>query len=241
MADTSSQQPAAVQRAPDCRDVVKGHELPDQLIVLTPYPVGPNHTLITIARLSRADWRPDMRANARHVAEGENAGIVINKAASINDYNKAQAGQKEHLRPPDAKMSFKVFLISSETGKLTLEHRTLRFWLDHISDNIQTSNGKRPHATPSLDISQRTFYNVKQESSQLAQAYFCQLIGTKPDDDFPKNYAAFIMKLMRQLKKDQFSRVIKMEVELRQLAYEEHAKASSRSCKYYLPSRCVAP
>lgn len=213
-------------------------KVPNNLIVLTPYPVGPNHTLITIVRLSQLDWKPELRANARHVAEGENAGIIINKAASIDDYNKAQSGQKERLRPPEAKMSFKVFLINSDTGNLTLEHRTLRFWLDQsdicnysslAGDQTQT-NGKR--STASLDISQRTFLNMKQRSSQLAQAYFCQLIGTKPDDDFPRNYAAFMMKLMRLLKRDQFERIIKMEVELRQLAHEEHAKPPSRACKY---------
>lgn len=227
----AARQLSPIHGAPESLGAATGQDQVEYMIVLTPYPVGPNHTLISIARMSQLEWRPEMRANARHIAEGENAGIVINKAASINDYNKAQANQKEHLRPPDAKMSFKVFLIGSETGKLTLEHRTLRFWLSLAQDN-HISNGKRLKSAPSLDISQRTFNNIKQESSKLAQAYFCQLIGTTPDDDFPKNYAAFIMKLMRLLKKDQFLRVIKMEVEMRQLAQEEHAKPSSRACKY---------
>lgn len=159
------------------------------LILLTPCPVEPGHTLITIVRLSANEWKPEMRANAAYVAEGDNAGIVINKPANIMDYNRIQAGQKERIQPPSAKMSFKVFLTNPDTNKLTLEHRTLRFWLD-------------------------------QESSQIVQAYFCKLIGSKPDD-FPKNYVGFLMKLMRILKDNQFFSIVKMEVELRQLAQDD--------------------
>lgn len=195
-------------------------------IILTPYPVEPGHTLLTIIRLSENDWRPEMKTNAAHIAEGDNAGIVINKPASIMDYNKVQAGQKERLQPPNAKMSFKVFLINSETSQLTLEHRTLRFWLNQTA--ITTTNNEDHEAVT------RSFANLRQESSQLAQAYFCQLIGSKPDDDFPKNYVAFLMKLMRLLKTSQFNRIVKMEVELRQLAHEEHAKPPSRACKYII-------
>lgn len=197
-----------------------------EYILLTPYPVEPGHSLISITRLNAADWRPEMRAHAAHIAEGDNAGIVINKPASIMDYNKNQAGQKERQQPPSAKMSFKVFLINSETGKLSLEHRTLRFWIDHSLTS--TYNGINE---PDDHKSTRTFANIKQESSQLAQAYFCQLIGIKPDDDFPKNYVAFLMKLMRLLKSLQFNRIVKMEVELRQLAQEDHTKPPSRACK----------
>lgn len=205
------------------------------LILLTPYPVEPGHTLITILRLSASEWKPEMRSSASYVAEGDNAGIVINKPASIMDYNKIQAGQKERQQPPSAKMSFKVFLINSETNKLTLEHRTLRFWLDQsplmTQDNNNRNNSDNNGAEESFR-STRSFANIKQESSQLAQAYFCQLIGTKPDD-FPKNYVGFIMKLMRLLKGGQFARVVKMEVELRQLAGEDHqAKPPSPVCKY---------
>lgn len=204
------------------------------LILLTPYPIEPGHTLITIIRQNANDWRPELRSNAAFVAEGDNAGIIINKPASIMDYNKIQASQKERQQPPSAKMSFKVFLINSETTKLTLEHRTLRFWLGHSPVIVATNNNN------GLDNdkfkSARTFANVRQESSQLAQAYFCQLIGSKPDD-FPKNYVGFIMKLMRLLKNSQFARIIKMEVELRQLAHEDHqAKPPSPVCKYIYPS-----
>lgn len=205
------------------------------LILLTPYPVEPGHTLISISRLSATEWRPDMRNNAAFVAEGDNAGIVINKPASIMDYNRAQAAQKERLQPPSAKMSFKVFLINSETGKLTLEHRTLRFWLNHsimLDNRCNTSNHDDDDAHLEQFKSTRTFSNIRQESCHLAQAYFCQLIGSKPDDDFPKNYVAFIMKLMRLLKVSTFARIIKMEVELRQLAQDDAVKPPSRTCKY---------
>lgn len=214
-----------------------------KLILLTPYPVEPGHTLITIVRLNATDWRPEMRANAAFVAEGDNAGIIINKPASIMDYNKIQAGQKERQQPPSAKMSFKVFLINSETGKLTLEHRTLRFWLDnstcmtslddHKNSANDNDNGIANEDTDDNFKSTRSFVNIKQESSQLAQAYFCQLIGSKPED-FPKNYVGFIMKLMRMLKSSQFSKVTKMEVELRQLPHEDHhGKPPSPVCKYF--------
>lgn len=199
-------------------------------IVLTPYPVEPGHNLLTIVRIDVKDWRPEMKSNAAFEAEGENAGIIINKPASIMDYNKIQAGQKERQQPPSAKMSFKVFLINSETSKLTLEHRTLRFWLDHsavISAKAKSrNNGLNNNYVGDGDEdgspmkSLRSFANLKQESSQLAQAYFRQLIGSKPND-FPKNYVGFIMKLMRQLKSQQFNKIIKMEIELRQLVQDE--------------------
>ena len=220
-------------------------------ILLTPYPVEPGHTLITIMRIQAQDWRPEMKANAAFVAEGDNAGIIINKPASIMDYNKFQAGQKEYKQPPSAKMSFKVFLINSETNKLTLEHRTLRFWLDHsalVSTSKPARNKNNGLSSNNNDYANegtqdnsplkpmRSFANLKQESSQLAQAYFCQLIGSKADD-FPKNYVGFIMKLMRQLKSQQFSRIIKMEVELRQLVKDE--QPPSPVCKYSQPSHLV--
>lgn len=198
-------------------------------IVLTPYPVEPDHELLSIVRVTATE--DEMKLNAVHIAKGDNAGIVINKKANILDYNRIQASQKERQQPPSAKMSFKVFLINSATGKLALEHRTLRFWLDQststiINDSLGSSNDDSYRST-------RTFANVKQESSQLAQDYFRQLIGTKPDDDFPKNYAAFIMKVMRLLKTDQFTRIIKMEIEMRQSSYEENNKPPSRACKYH--------
>lgn len=246
---SSSQRPTASVAAMPAKQAAQqsAPKTPNQVrdfILLTPYPVEPGHTLISIVRLNPADWRPEMRASASFVAEGDNAGIIINKPASIMDYNKAQAGQKERQQPPSAKMSFKVFLINSETSKLTLEHRTLRFWLDH-SPVVGGGGGKNGNGRFKDDNnddytrddndeylkSTRTFANIKLESSHLAQAYFCQLIGSKPDD-FPKNYVAFIMKLMRLLKASQFSRVIRMEVELRQLAHEDHTKPPSRACKY---------
>lgn len=208
-------------------------------ILLTPYPVEPGHSLISIVRVDGNDWRPEMKSNAAFVAEGDNAGIIINKPASIMDYNKAQSGQKERQQPPSAKMSFKVFLINSESGKLTLEHRTLRFWLDYANQaTIYNSNDSTTTTTTTINDddykSTRTFANIRQESSHLAQAYFCQLIGSRPDDEFPKNYVAFLMKLMRLLKTEEFRRIIKMEVELRQLANEDHSKPPSRACKYLI-------
>lgn len=200
-------------------------------IILTPYPVEPGHTLISIVRLNVNDWKPEMRSNAAFVAEGDNAGIVINKPGSIMDFNKNQAGQKERQQPPNAKMSFKVFLINSETSKLTLEHRTLRFWLDQQEFLDFSKQDNQEDSQNDFKLT-KVLSSLKQESSQLAQAYFCQLIGSKPDDDFPKNYVAFLMKLMRLLKTSQFNRVVKMEVELRQLDHEDHTKPPSRACKY---------
>lgn len=194
-----------------------------EFIVLTPYPVEPSHELLNIVRVSATE--EELKVNAVHIAKGDNAGIVINKKANILDYNRTQAGQKERQQPPSAKMSFKVFLINSATGRLALEHRTLRFWLDQSAINNNLSFNDDDYR------STRTFSNVKQESSQLAQDYFRQLIGTKPDDDFPKNYAAFIMKVMRLLKTDQFTRIIKMEIEMRQSSYDENNKPPSRACK----------
>lgn len=186
-------------------------------IILTPYPVEPNHTLISINRYGSNNFKPELLQNAAHIAKGDNSGIVINRPSNIMDYNKNQNGQKERPQQPSAKMSFKVFLMNSETNRLTLEHRTLRFWISNQQQNDDSIN------------STRTFANIKQESSHLAQAYFCQLIGDKPNDDFPKNYIAFIMKLMRLLKREQFNRIVKMEVELRQKPYEDNVKPPSRA------------
>lgn len=206
------------------------------LIILTPYPVEPGHTLISVIRLNSNDWKAEMRQSASYIAEGDNAGIIINKQANIMDYNKNQAGQKERQKPPNAKMSFKVFLINSETGKLSLEHRTLRFWINQNISLTNNNNSKGTMIDEDDFKSTRTFSNIKQESSQMAQAYFCQLVGSK-QDDFPKNYVAFIMKLMRLLKTSQFTRIIKMEVELRQMPIQEdQAKPPSRACKYNLRS-----
>lgn len=214
----------------------------DDLIVMTPYPVGPGHTLLTILRLASSQWRPEMKANAAHIAEGDNAGIVINKPASIMDYNKAQAAQNERIQPPSAKLSFKVSMINTETKQLSLEHRTLRFWLSNeqtrISNSINNNNNNIENKNIDDNDQQRetrfqqSYSNSKQQSSQLAQAYFCNLIGTKPDDDFPKSYITFIIKLMRMLKQDQFKLVCRMEVELRQLSCDDTtSKSTSRSGK----------
>lgn len=208
-------------------------------ILFTPYPVEPGHTLITIARIPAADWRPELKSSAAHIAGGDNAGIIINKPASIMDYNRIQASQKERQQPPNAKMSFKVFLMNSETGKVSLEHRTLRFWLD--SSPVMT-NKKRPSVVNSNNngndqdefdayrgARESYFANLKQESSQLAQAYFRKLLGSKSNDEFPKSYVNFIMKLMRLLKEQQFLKIVKMEVELRQLPHDNQLVNQNKS------------
>lgn len=221
------------------------------LIVMTSYAVEPGHTLISILRLKETDWRPEMKANASYIAEGDDAGIIINKKASMMDYSRNQNGQKQRQEPPNAKMSFKVFLINSETGKLTLEHRTLRFWLGQQSTEISINNNNNGHSAinnneSATNTNSLAASNLKQESSQLALAYFRKLIGSKPDDDFPKNYVDFLMKLMRLLKTNQFIRINKMEVELRQLAYEDNTGPPSRACEYlqiitfFATSTCAA-
>lgn len=213
---------------------------------MTPYPIEPGHTLISVNRIRGSDWKNEYKANATYIAEGDNAGIIINRAASIMDYNRTQNSQNDVKKQPmSAKMSFKVSLINSETNKVSLEHRTLRFWLDfnnkHRDNNStttkQTSNNEidqqayqnNPNDESCADLN-RSFSHFKTECSNIAQSYFCLLVGAKPDDDFPKNYVAFIMKLMRLLKRPQFSKIYRMEIEVRQLAPEE--KPPSRACKY---------
>lgn len=222
-------------------------------IVMTPYPIEPGHTLISVNRIRAADWKAEYRANATYVAEGDNAGIIINRAASIMDYNRTQNSHKDSKKQPmSAKMSFKVSLINSESGKVSLEHRTLRFWLEsnqqqqqqsqhhsrQTSNNFETSNHRTSDANDSNADLNRSFSHFKTECSNMAQSYFCLLVGSKPDDDFPKNYVAFIMKLMRLLRNEQFRKIYKMEVEVRQLAPEE--KPPSRSCKYSCSIRHVS-
>lgn len=209
----------------------------NDLIVLTPYPVEPGHTLITILRINSSQWRPEMNANVSFRAEGANAGIIINKAASIMDFNRTQAAQNERMQPPSAKLSFKVSMINSETERSSLEHRTLRFWLIcNNNDNTQDKNvddALNSSATPH-PVNNSHANQLKQQSSQLAQNYFRELIGTKPDDDFPKSYVNFIMKLMRLLKQSQFKDVARMEIELRQLDYEDNPKSLTRTGKLSL-------
>lgn len=209
-------------------------------ILFTPYPVEPGHTLITIARIAASDWRPELKSSAAHVAGGDNAGIIINKPASIMDYNRIQASQKERQVPPNAKMSFKVFLVNSGTSKISLEHRTLRFWLDSspifpnkkrpsVGINNNNGNNEQYDHESFQEVRESHFANLKQQSSQLAQAYFRQLLGSKSSDEFPKSYVNFIMKLMRLLKEQQFLKIVKMEVELRQLPHDNQLVSQSKS------------
>ncbi|KAG9509244.1 hypothetical protein GZH46_02246, partial [Fragariocoptes setiger] len=176
------------------------------LIAMTPYSVAPGHTLLNIVRLKQHEWTSELQAQAVYMAEGDHAGIVINKSANISDLKETCA--------PDASLSFKVFLVNAATQHKSMEHRTLRFWFS-LPSQTEASNDKDNSC---LAANQK-------ENSRASQDYFRSLIGTS-SNEFPKNYVEFIKKLMRMLKK-QYLTIQRIEVELKPLS--EGDKPLSRS------------
>ncbi|XP_035725685.1 uncharacterized protein LOC118443187 isoform X2 [Vespa mandarinia] len=147
-------------------------------IVMTPKCKTGNSTTLIIERQALEPPTENGNDNV-HVAGGDHKGIVINKQA-INVTN-------GEVLPPHLCLQFRVFLVSTQTGKHTQESRTLDFWFcDTCSETEQPT---------------------------VAQEFFRELVAPQ---EFPRDYVGFIKKIMK-LMQHKYSSIKKLEVELKQL------------------------
>ncbi|KAK9871148.1 hypothetical protein WA026_011430 [Henosepilachna vigintioctopunctata] len=154
----------------------------EEQVVMTPKGKTANSTTLVIERkkIQKTD-------DKMHIAGGQHTGIVINKEIVIEN------GTSE---PPHLSLEFRVFLVSSQTGKHTQESRTLRFWFRPASDSTDH---------PSED-----------GQATVAQDFFKELVSPK---EFPRDYVGFIKKIMK-LMQHNYQTIKKIEVELKQLEGE---------------------
>ncbi|XP_015183570.1 PREDICTED: uncharacterized protein LOC107070155 isoform X2 [Polistes dominula] len=148
-------------------------------IVMTPKCKTGNSTTLIIERQALEPPTENGNDNV-HVAGGDHKGIVINKQA-INVTN------GDVSAPPHLCLQFRVFLVSTQTGKHTQESRTLEFW---FSDTCSET-----------------------EQPTVAQEFFRELVAPQ---EFPRDYVGFIKKIMK-LMQHKYSSIKKLEVELKQL------------------------
>ncbi|KAL2734011.1 uncharacterized protein V1478_003709 [Vespula squamosa] len=147
-------------------------------IVMTPKRKTGNSTTLIIERQALEPPTENGNDNV-HVAGGDHKGIVINKQA-INVTN-------GEVSPPHLCLQFRVFLVSTQTGKHTQESRTLEFWFcDTCSETEQPT---------------------------VAQEFFRELVAPQ---EFPRDYVGFIKKIIK-LMQHKYSNIKKLEVELKQL------------------------
>ncbi|XP_043491302.1 uncharacterized protein LOC122517046 isoform X2 [Polistes fuscatus] len=147
-------------------------------IVMTPKCKTGNSTTLIIERQALEPPTENGNDNV-HVAGGDHKGIVINKQA-INVTN-------GDVSAPHLCLQFRVFLVSTQTGKHTQESRTLEFW---FSDTCSET-----------------------EQPTVAQEFFRELVAPQ---EFPRDYVGFIKKIMK-LMQHKYSSIKKLEVELKQL------------------------
>lgn len=114
-------------------------------VVMTPKCKTPNSTTLLIERRVI-----EKTSDKMHVAGGEHTGIVINKEV-VNGKSFFLMDMFNFIlyteffmilengvdSPPQLSLEFRVFLVSSQTGKHTQESRTLRFWFR----SLNTING----------------------------------------------------------------------------------------------------
>ncbi|XP_043667705.1 uncharacterized protein LOC122628905 isoform X1 [Vespula pensylvanica] len=147
-------------------------------IVMTPKCKTGNSTTLIIERQALEPPTENGNDNV-HVAGGDHKGIVINKQA-INVTN-------GEISSPHLCLQFRVFLVSTQTGKHTQESRTLEFWFcDTCSETEQPT---------------------------VAQEFFRELVAPQ---EFPRDYVGFIKKIIK-LMQHKYSSIKKLEVELKQL------------------------
>ncbi|XP_014616189.1 PREDICTED: uncharacterized protein LOC106793619 isoform X2 [Polistes canadensis] len=147
-------------------------------IVMTPKCKTGNSTTLIIERQALEPPTENGNDNV-HVAGGDHKGIVINKQA-INVTN-------GDVSAPHLCLQFRVFLVSTQTGKHTQESRTLEFW---FSDTCSET-----------------------EQPTVAQEFFRELVAPQ---EFPRDYVGFIKKIIK-LMQHKYSSIKKLEVELKQL------------------------
>lgn len=157
-------------------------------VVMTPKGKTANSTTLLIERRAVKTTSDKM-----HVAGGEHTGIVINKEVTAEN----------DTEPAHLCLEFRVFLISSQTGKHTQESRTLRFWFRPQSlsngHSFPATNGFNGHAEP--------------EDASVAQDFFKELVCPQ---EFPRDYVGFIKKIIKQMQLG-YKTIKKVEVELKQL------------------------
>lgn len=149
-------------------------------VVMTPKAKTENSTTLLI---ERKIIDPTNNGGKVHIAGGEHTGIVINKEIHADQADES---------PPHLTLEFRVYLVSSQTGKHTQESRKLQFWFRPITDNGGSSEDKR---------------------ATVAQDFFRELVSPK---DFPRDYVGFIKKIMKLLQFG-YESVAKVEIKLEQL------------------------
>ncbi|KAI4494944.1 hypothetical protein M0804_001145 [Polistes exclamans] len=173
-------------------------------IVMTPKCKTGNSTTLIIERQALEPPTENGNDNV-HVAGGDHKGIVINKQAINGSYmifqNKLFGYPMDPIivlfvlisvtngdvSAPHLCLQFRVFLVSTQTGKHTQESRTLEFW---FSDTCSET-----------------------EQPTVAQEFFRELVAPQ---EFPRDYVGFIKKIMK-LMQHKYSSIKKLEVELKQL------------------------
>ncbi|XP_044727298.1 uncharacterized protein LOC123290962 isoform X2 [Chrysoperla carnea] len=142
-------------------------------VVMTPKCKTENSTTLIIERRA-----VEKTSDKMHVAGGDHTGIVINKETVVENGDAS---------PAQLSLEFRVFLVSTQTGKHKQEARTLRFWFK-----------------PSL---------LESEQPSVAQEFFRELVSPQ---EFPRDYVGFIKKIMK-LMQHRYESLKKIEIELKQL------------------------
>nr|CAI5832030.1 unnamed protein product [Callosobruchus analis] len=161
----------------------------EEQVVMTPKCKTSNSTTLIIER------RKVKKANDKmHVAGGEHTGIIINKET---------AAENGETSPAQLSLEFRVFLVNKETGKHTQESRTLMFWFrdTNLLQNGTTNGGARDETDADMQAT-------------TAQDFFRELVSPQ---EFPRDYVGFIKKIMK-LMQHNYKSIVKLEVELKQLA-----------------------
>ncbi|CAG2165177.1 unnamed protein product [Oppiella nova] len=161
-------------------------------IVMSPIKKDKDYTLLRMERVRAQDLDGGDGAN-KHIAGGTHTGLVINK--SIDE------SKLECSTPPELCLTFKVFLINTETQTHNQENRSLRFWF-------------------TTDVSEA-------HKMGFAQQFFRDLINPT---NFPRDYIGFIMKIMKLLQmKYPNIRQIEVELKLVQQMSEPPARPTSKN------------
>ncbi|XP_054161457.1 uncharacterized protein LOC128959513 isoform X4 [Oppia nitens] len=156
-------------------DVNNHHNIEDK-IVMSPIKKEKDYTLLRMERVNSQDIDQTDPSN-KHIAGGTHTGLVINKSIDDSKFN--------DNTPPELCLSFKVFLINSETQTHNQESRQLKFWF-------------------TTDVSDS-------DKMVFAQQFFRDLINPT---NFPKDYIGFIMKIMK-LMQIKHKNIRQIDVELK--------------------------
>lgn len=183
---------------------------------MTPLKKEMDSTILRLERLPPTETTAG--GGDRHVAGGQHQGIIINK----------QLASLESARGPcDLRLSFKVFLVNAITQLHQQELRELRFWFDNVCN-------------ASLAIKMTKDINeVHGARMQCAQAFFRALVNP---NDFPKNYVAFITKLMKTMQLRVYRPLVQIELEVRPIDEPfKRPSSSTNSSKYPSDNNSIDP